>query len=976
MSRMANDNLGSPETLADFAHAQASKGWFLALLLLLFAPPLLGGTYWMYLQARQEVERGEMQNDLIQARALSAMVEKDLTSAESVLSSIADRPEVQRSWARGDFVSVSRDLVQARKLDPALLFVSAYDTQGTLKVITPEDRIVGWNFAYRDWYHGVTADWQPYVSEVYRTAAGSNPLVVAVAVPVRDAKGNPAGIVMATYSLADLTSKFRAIGSGSSADFYVFDQRGVLAASPKINAQSGPVRLAVPGVTDRARAGAEGSARTQINGEDLFVGFAPVTQLGWTVVYGRPANVALAPAMRLKREFRSMTLYLLLIYVATCAFAAFLVRRQSRLLAANQVLNRDLEAKISELKQTREELDNYFNLSVDLLCIAGEDGYFKRINPAWEKALGWSTEELLSQPRMRFVHPDDRDATSAVLTDLAHGQNVVAFENRYRCKDGSYRWLMWNAASIVDQQLIYAIARDVTEAKQTREALLVAKEDAERSNRFKDQFLSTMSHELRTPLNAVLGFSDLLTEARYGDLNDRQLRYIKHIQNGGKHLLRLINDILDLSKIEAGRLQLSIDNVRLANSVAEAVDTLRPLADQKSQILVQEIDPEISVRADSTRLRQVLTNLIGNAVKFTPGGGRIQLAALRNGHQVRVEVRDSGPGIPQAEQKRIFEAFYRLQHGEKAPEGTGLGLAITQRLVELHGGMLGIESEVGAGSCFYFTLPIVAPFAEQPRSSAANARDPRGSRVLVVEDDLSSAQLLESQLTSAGYGVVICRQPERALEMAIELHPSAITLDMVMHPMNGWELLSALKSDPRTAAIPAIVVSIVDQPGIGALLGADEYIVKPVDKAVLLTSIERCVSSREDGERSVLVVEDDDPTREFIAELLSKSGYTVTTASNGPEARRRVAAAAPALVILDLILPGISGFQLLRDWRRDARTSTLPVFVLTSKDLTPQEKQYLHANSESLFQKQAAWQESLLGLLDRVVKSPASPVAG
>ncbi len=512
-------------------------------------------------------------------------------------------------------------------------------------------------------------------------------------------------------------------------------------------------------------------------------------------------------------------------------------------------------------------------------------------------------------------------------------------------------------------------AKDEVEA--FSQTILRAKEELERAAKFKDQFLSTMSHELRTPLNAVLGFSDLLTEERYGPLNERQQRYVKHIHTGGKHLLTLINDILDLSKIEAGRLQLAIESVLLTTSFAEVIDTMRPLADKKLHILVQRAPSGLSVRADATRLKQVLMNLVGNAIKFMPDGGKIELAAKQVGDFVRVEVRDSGPGIPPEEQQRIFDAFYRLRRSEKAAEGTGLGLAITQRLVELHGGELGVESELGVGSCFHFTLPAVPTFvAQSPASASGPATALAGARILVVEDDSSSAQLLDTQLTSAGYAVTVCREPERALEMAAELQPSAITVDIVMKPVNGWELLSTLKSDPRTAPIPVIVVTIVDQPSTGALLGADEYIVKPVDKATLLAAVERCMNRFGSMDsRSILVVDDDEPTREFIAELLSKNGFAVLTAADGPQARRQVAAALPELVILDLILPGVSGFQLLTDWRSNSRTANLPVFVLTSKDLTPQEREYLRANSEALFQKQEPWQDELLSRLQRVLLS-------
>jgi PAS domain S-box-containing protein len=626
---------------------------------------------------------------------------------------------------------------------------------------------------------------------------------------------------------------------------------------------------------------------------------------------------------------------------------------------------------ITELKKAREELEGVFTLSIDMICIAGYDGYFKRLNPAWEKTLGFSTEELMARPYSELVHPEDREATIQRAENFKTNGNIVAFTNRYLCKDGSYKWLMWNATPFAEQRRIYAVARDITEFKQMQEGLVLAKEEAERSNKFKDQFLSTMSHELRTPLNAVMGFSDMLSEERYGPLNDRQRRYVTHINTGGRHLLRLINDILDLSKIEAGRLQLAIESVPIKPSFAEVFDCLRPLADKKSQTLVVQSLPNLYVRADATRLRQVLMNLVGNAIKFTPEGGKIELAAQQLGEVVRVEVRDSGPGIPEGEQQRIFEAFHRLQQSDKTSEGTGLGLAITRRLVELHGGRLGLESILGSGSCFYFTLPITATVQrEEVHKLPESGLNPSGSpRILVIEDESAAAQLLHSQLVSSGYEVLLCDNRGRAVEMAVELRPDAITLDIMMKPVNGWELLSELKSDVRTAKIPVIIVTAVDQPGTGALLGADEYIVKPVEKVTLLAAVERCLNLR--GKigrgRPILVVEDDAATREFIAELLSKHRYVVTTAADGFEARAQVAASLPELVILDLIMPNLSGFQLLAEWRGDSRTADLPVFVLTSKDLTPAEKEYLRTNTGAFFCKQERWQDALIRQLQRAV---------
>ncbi len=370
------------------------------------------------------------------------------------------------------------------------------------------------------------------------------------------------------------------------------------------------------------------------------------------------------------------------------------------------------------------------------------------------------------------------------------------------------------------------------------------------------------------------------------------------------------------------------------------------------------------------RFKQVLTNLVGNAIKFTPEGGRIELIARRVDDRVRIEVRDNGPGIPPEQQQRIFEAFFRLTETGSATEGTGLGLAITARLVELHGSKLEIESQPGRGACFNFSLPLIAMTTDEPaETSMTIPRAHKAPRILVIEDNAATGQLIQSQLTSSGYETLRCAQPERAAEMAAEHQPDAITLDLLMQPVHGLEVLLQLKNDPRTSKIPVIVVTIVDQPGVGTALGADEYLIKPVDKATLLAAVERCLRSRGGAApaRTILVVEDDVSTLEMIVELLKGFGYAVSTAADGAQARARVAQSLPELVILDLVLPKMSGFELLTEWRSNPRTAELSVFVLTSKDLTKEEEKYIHAHAESLFRKQNSWREPLIKQLERVV---------
>ena len=624
-----------------------------------------------------------------------------------------------------------------------------------------------------------------------------------------------------------------------------------------------------------------------------------------------------------------------------------------------------------ELRQSEERYHLLFDSNphpvwvYDLKTLAILD-----VNPSAVRNYGYSREEFLSLTIKDIRPPEDIPALLESAAKATPGTETAGVW-KHRKKDGTLI-----DVDITSRPLIYdgrdarlVVATDVSVRKRAEEALVRAKEEAERTSKFKDQFLSTMSHELRTPLNAVLGFSDLLADERYGPLNDKQRRYIDHIHTGGKHLLTLISDILDLSKIEAGRMELALESISVDATFAEVLSVMQPLADRKSHALTANAKRGLVVRADATRLKQVLMNLLGNAIKFSPNGGRIELTARLEDDKVRVEVWDNGPGIAPEEQKRIFEAFYRLRESGKKTEGTGLGLAITQRLVELHGGELSLKSQVGQGSCFYFSLPAAVSAREVlRRKTGTSSRAVGPQRILVIEDDRATAQLIHSQLSSAGYQVTLCEEPQKAVEIAAQLQPNAITLDIVMKPKNGWEILIQLKRDPRTAQIPLIVVSIVDQPSMGTLLGADEYLVKPVDKMTLLGAIERHVRSHPDIKpgRSILVVEDDAPTREFIAEMLTTHGFAVTTAADGAQARAQVAAALPELVILDMMLPEVSGFELLGEWRASLRTASLPVFVLTSKDLSQEEQGYLRTHAEALLRKQEPWRDALLRQLERI----------
>lgn len=510
----------------------------------------------------------------------------------------------------------------------------------------------------------------------------------------------------------------------------------------------------------------------------------------------------------------------------------------------------------------------------------------------------------------------------------------------------------------------------MAEQEQLTERLASTVEALRSASAAKSDFVASMSHEFRTPLSAIIGFSELMSgEPRDGDQVTVPVEWVQHIHRGGQHLLALVNDVLDLAKVEAGRLDLQREPIDVGYAVLEAVNGLRPLADRKSITIDTDV-PSIIVAADRGRFRQILYNLISNAIKYTPDNGTIRVLAETVGNEVRVSVIDTGIGIDPKDHAGVFEEFRQVGDPADRQPGSGLGLAVTKRLAEAHDGRIDLVSARGEGSTFTLVLPALVrpevtsvPVAPTEAAAAVSAAVGTGD-VLVIEDDPSAVRLLREYLEAAGYSVRVAANGESGLAAVGETAPAAIVLDVLLPGMDGWEVLRRLKADGRTQEIPVIIVTVVEERDVGLALGAADYLVKPIHRGALLSCIARFVGGGSAGgtARRVLVVDDEVAALSLMRAALEPEGFEVVTAQGGREALEWARRGERVdLVVCDLIMPEVDGFEVIATLKREQGTADVPIIVCTAHDLTVDEKARLNGQILGIVAK---GQDAKVGLLD------------
>ena len=644
-----------------------------------------------------------------------------------------------------------------------------------------------------------------------------------------------------------------------------------------------------------------------------------------------------------------------------------------------------------KLEESLTSLQGVFDDSQDMIIAADVEGRIVRFSKGGERILGYTEAEVKGRNVADFYY--DKSERANILRQIKKNGAVYNYEAILIHKDGTPIDISLTISEMRDETGAVigtvGVSKDVTmELRMRRELeefnrnledkVIERTRDLERANRelqkaneLKGRFIANASHELRTPLHSIIGFSEILIHKSFGALNEKQEKFVQTVFTSGKHLLHLVNNILDLAKIEAGKTQLQYENFQMKLVIDEVTMVVKPLADRKLITIDKTIDPDVAeFVADKVKFKQILYNLVSNAIKFTPDEGRVSIKAAKITNTgalawaakaqefLKLSVEDTGPGIKPQDRERIFEEFEQLDPS-KNTEGTGLGLSLTKKLVEIHGGQIFIDGSAGHGAIFDIYLPLVSsqdaaspisltthPAIQPPESNGI------GATVLVVEDDLPTVELITIHLTRAGYNVAHAYDGEEALRKAREIKPFVITLDIMLPKKDGWEVLQSLKANPETRDIPVIIHSIIENTDLAFALGATDYMMKPLDQSTLLEKLKGIAadSKKKRHPASILLVTADPQMRDNIYNSMQDEGLLLHHALDEEGGIDLAAATKPSAIIVD-IEDHERGFAVIKRLKLNVSLMDIPIFVLTSKDLSKRDREALAGNVSSILRK-------------------------
>jgi len=567
----------------------------------------------------------------------------------------------------------------------------------------------------------------------------------------------------------------------------------------------------------------------------------------------------------------------------------------------------------SEIMRIRRRQEAILSSTGDGLLIFDTNDRITFVNPAAEEMLGKGAESLVGLIT-------DTWALFGLQADPDGGVRTTGSQSReVRVEDPVHRIVDVRVDPVLDDNAVYMGAvttiRDVTAERE--------------ATQMKNEFVSTVSHELRTPLTSIKGYIDLILDGEAGEINEIQQEFLSIVKENSDRLVDLINDMLDISRIESGRIVLKVQPLDVAERIDGAVNTFRAVLDQQGRTIHVNVPPDLPRAAgDPDRVGQVLINFISNAIKYSPEGGDVELSAAVEGSAVRVGIRDHGIGIAPEDQSRLFTKFYRVDSSlTREIGGTGLGLSICKSIIELLGGQVGVDSTPGEGSTFWFELPLASAELVRTPSLEGPLGTP-GGRVLVVDNSEDVANLIATYLSRRGYEVIKAFTADEAWQYALELDPRVITLDVMLDEGAGFDLLQKLKADDRTKEIPVVVLSIICDEGKSHRMGATDYLEKPIEKTRLIGIIDGLVGSVDTP--VVLVVDDDRAIVELLSRTLKQRGYAVMAAYDGKEAMAAVRARAPHAILLDLRMPVMDGYEVLQALKADSATADIPVVIMSA----------------------------------------------
>jgi signal transduction histidine kinase/DNA-binding response OmpR family regulator/methyl-accepting chemotaxis protein len=663
-------------------------------------------------------------------------------------------------------------------------------------------------------------------------------------------------------------------------------------------------------------------------------------------------------------------------------------RVAERSAAAEQRAEEAARSRNALEKQTRI-LQSILDSMSDGVIVADDTGRLIVCNTAAESVLKVRAFDALSGDwieRHGFFRPDkvtpyphrDFPLMLAMRGEAVEAAQVFVID--LETPDGL--WLSVDATPLIGEDGVVhngvAIIRNITASKRAEEELLRAKEAAEAASLSKSQFLANMSHELRTPLNAIIGYSEILQDLARDSGQEDTIADLEKIHSAGRHLQSLIDHILDLSKIEAGKMELMLETFDAGQMVQEVATTVQKLVEQNGNTLQVHCGAEVGyMHADMTKVRQILFNLLSNAGKFTENGAvRIEAARVHNGGQdrIRIAVHDTGIGMTEQQAAKLFQDFTQVDASTtRKYGGTGLGLAISRRFCEMMGGSIDVESELGRGSTFRIDLPAKVVLGSEAPMRDDEAADDRGETVgvgsgnlvLVIDDDPIAQDVVARLLAKEGFEVATAATGAEGLNLARELRPSVITLDVIMPGMDGWAVLSALKCSPDLSDIPVVMVTMTDDRRTGYLLGATEYLTKPIDPARLSAIVTRNASPG----ATVLVVDDEADARELTGRQLRRAGWKVTEANDGRSALQQIEQRRPDLIILDLMMPEMDGFEVIATLRAHPDWHAIPIVVVTAKEVTDEDQRRLTGSVGQVLEKTTLRREELLAAVRRQVRA-------